>query len=84
MMDRMMVFEQARQVMGRMFNVPPDTITEATRAVDVKGWDSLSHLILLTGLEKKFDVELPAGRAHAAQDVGELVALIQEVQHEQA
>jgi len=83
-MDRGDILDRARQVMGRVFNVPPDSITEATRAVDVKGWDSLSHLIVLTGIEKKFDLDLPMGRAHAAQNVGDLVTIIQDTLHAQA
>jgi acyl carrier protein len=75
-MDRQEIFERARTVMARVFNVPADTIGETTRAADVKGWDSLTHLIVLTGIEKRFDVDLPMERAHAAQNVGELVTLI--------
>jgi len=77
-MDRQEIFERARTVMARVFNVPADSIIETTRAVDVKGWDSLTHLIVLTGIEKKFDVELPMDKAHSAQNVGDLVTLIGE------
>jgi acyl carrier protein len=75
-MDRAEVFERARQVMAHILGIAPEAIREATRADDVEGWDSLSHLILLTGIEKRFDVRLPTLEAHAAQDVGALVDLV--------
>ena len=64
--------------MARVFDVAPESISETMNASDVDGWDSLSHLIVLTALEKAFDVELPMERAHAAQDVGALVTIISE------
>jgi acyl carrier protein len=75
-MERQEVFERARQLMAHIFDVPPDAIVETTRADDIEGWDSLSHLILLTGIEKRFDVTLPTLEAHAAQNVGALVDLV--------
>lgn len=76
-MDRDEVFERVSQVIARVFKVEARQITDTTRAADVPGWDSLNHLILLTGLEKKFDIELPMKEAYVAQNVGELVALVQ-------
>ena len=75
-MNRQEVFGGARKVMARVFNVEPALFSDETQAIDVVGWDSLSHLILISGLEKQFDVELPLDKAHAAQNVGELVDLI--------
>lgn len=76
MPDKAAIFDQTRQVIARVFRVPADSVGLSTRAPDVAGWDSLAHLVLLTGLEKSFDVELPKGEALEAQDVGQLVDVI--------
>jgi acyl carrier protein len=75
-MNREEVFQQAREVMARTFGVPPESIVETTRADDVEGWDSLSHLIVLTGIERRLNVKLPLTEAYAAQNVGALVDLV--------
>ena len=74
-MNRDHVFQQAREVMARTFGVEPQSIVEATRADDVEGWDSLSHLVVLTGIERRLKIKLPLTEAYAAQDVGALVDL---------
>jgi acyl carrier protein len=70
------VFKQARVVMSRIFDQPVELFGELTSASDVEGWDSLSHLVLVAGLEKKFNINLPKNSANMAQNVGELVDLI--------
>jgi len=75
-MTRSEVFADAVKVMARIFKAGPEQFSDTTKASDISGWDSLSHLILISGLEKQFDVELPLDAAHQAQNVGELVDLI--------
>lgn len=70
------ILARLRGVIGETFEIDPASVSEATKAADVPGWNSLSHLILLTGIEKEFDVALPMAEAYAAQDVGEMVRLI--------
>ena len=57
----------------------PVPITRATRAVDVRGWDSLSHTMILMQLEDGFDVQLPMERVLGLGTVGDLVDLIGEL-----
>jgi acyl carrier protein len=75
-MERTEVFSQAVAVMARIFKASPEQFSDATKAADVQGWDSLSHLILISGLEKQFDIEIPMDAAYVAQNVGELVDLV--------
>lgn len=70
------ILRRLRAIVGETFEVDPASVTEATDAATVAGWNSLSHLILLTGIEKEFDVELPMERAYAAQNIGDMVRLI--------
>ena len=54
-------------------------ITRATRAMDVRGWDSLSHTMVLMQLEDGFEIQLPMDRALRLGNVGEMVDLIAEL-----
>jgi len=56
------------------------SITRETRAMDVRGWDSLSHTMILMQLEDGFGVRLPMDRVLRLGTVGDLVDLIGELQ----
>ena len=58
------------------------TITRLTKAMDVRGWDSLSHTIILLHLEDDFSVRFPMERVLKARTVGDLVDLIAELRNE--
>jgi len=56
------------------------TLTEATTAKDVEGWDSITHVLIIVAVEKKFRVKFTAGEIQQLQNVGELAALIRSKQ----
>ena len=49
----------------------------STSAKDVPEWDSISHVLLIVAVEKKFRVKFTAKEIQALQNVGELAALIE-------
>ena len=53
-------------------------VSRSTTALDVPGWDSLSHTIVLLALEQRLNVRIPPGTEFA--NVGELVDCIQLLQ----
>jgi acyl carrier protein len=52
------------------------TLGETTAAKDVPGWDSITHVLIVVAVEKKFRVKFTAGEIQKLQNVGELAALI--------
>jgi acyl carrier protein len=56
------------------------TLTEASTAKDVEGWDSITHVLIVVAVEKKFQVKFTAGEIQQLQNVGELAALIRSKQ----
>jgi len=67
-------------IIRKAFRQPDVEITRETTALDVDGWDSLSHTMLLLDIEKHFGLRLPADRVYDLADVGELVDLIAQTQ----
>ncbi len=51
-------------------------LTETTTAKDVDGWDSITHVLIVVAVEKKFRVKFTAGEIQKLQNVGDLAALI--------
>lgn len=51
--------EQIKKVMGAVFEVPVDIISESSSSDNVANWDSLRHLNLILALEEEFGVSIP-------------------------
>jgi len=60
-------------------NAGPIAINRQTRALEVRGWDSLSHTLILSSLEEAFQCELPLEQFFRTKNVGDLVDLLAEV-----
>jgi acyl carrier protein len=58
-------------------------LTESTTARDVEGWDSITHVLIVVAVEKKFKVKFTAGEIQKLNNVGELAALIRSKQARQ-
>jgi acyl carrier protein len=56
----------------------------AMTADDVKGWNSLSHAMLLMDVERAFGVEIPAEAGLDLETVGDLVSLLDSLDSEKA
>jgi acyl carrier protein len=55
-------------------------LTETTTAKEVPGWDSITHVLLIVAVEKKFRVKFTAGEIQQLQNAGDLAALIRRKQ----
>ncbi len=52
------------------------SVTEATRADDIDGWDSLMHVTLMLNVEAEFGLRFKSTEVATLRDVGSLVKLI--------
>jgi acyl carrier protein len=75
-MDEDPILPIVAQIIRDTFHCPFAEITRETTAMDIDGWDSLSHTDLIMAIEDRFGVELPADQMFDLEDVGELVDLI--------
>lgn len=73
------ILKQAGDIIRETLQCGPVEITRATQAMEVRGWDSLSHTMILMQLEDGFGVRLPMERVLGLGSVGELVDLIAEM-----
>lgn len=53
------------------------TIEADTIADDVPGWDSLAHVRIMLNLEKRLNIRVKVAATYDAENVGQLVALLQ-------
>ena len=65
-------FAQLQGLIAEEFGVPATSITRETTAVDVVGWDSISHAGLLIQIENRFGITFPDEVMFDLNDVGAL------------
>jgi acyl carrier protein len=70
-------FGRLADVIRDVFGCPDLEVTRDTTSLDVDGWDSLSHTVLLLRVESAFEVRLPLDEARNSANVGELADLLQ-------
>lgn len=69
-------FAGVAAVVADVFQVPAASVTRATQAADVQGWDSLAHARVIMSIERHCGVRLPARQAFEAANVGALSDLV--------
>lgn len=71
------VVSRMNNVFREVFDNPTIEIFDEMTASDVVGWDSFSHINLITSLEIEFDVEFTQQEAFGFKTVGELQKAIE-------
>jgi acyl carrier protein len=64
-------------LIGDLLDLDELTLTRATTARDVEGWDSLAHVRIVVAAELAFGVRFATGEITSMKNVGDLVDLIE-------
>lgn len=72
-MTREEVYERMNDVFRDVFDDEDLTVCDTTTAKDVKGWDSLMHITLVSEIEDEFDVHFQMKEVSRMKNVGEMV-----------
>lgn len=71
-MEENAVVVRMNSIFREVFDNPEITIFDEMTSSDVVGWDSFSHINLITSLEIEFDIEFTQQEAFGFKTVGEL------------
>jgi acyl carrier protein len=71
-----MISDELKKVILRELGLEDFAIEDATVATQVPGWDSLSHVRIISAVEEAFGVRFKALEAMRLRNVGELQALV--------
>lgn len=75
-MNQTTVMEPLETVFRKVFFDDSIELRREYTALDVAGWDSLSHVRLIMAIERQFSIVLPAAEVAGLNDVGALADLI--------
>lgn len=71
------IVARMNKIFREVFDNPTIEIFDEMTSSDVVGWDSFSHINLITSLEIEFDIEFTQQEAFGFKTVGELKEAIE-------
>jgi acyl carrier protein len=76
-MSKQIIIEKLTEVFREVFNNDQITLSDEMTAQDVGSWDSLSHMLMIEKVEKRFDFKFKLREITKLKNVGVLLDLIE-------
>ena len=76
----MNTLERISDIIRDVTQNPDSDITENSAAVDIDGWDSLSHIYIIAEIEDAFGIRMTAQEGGSLKKVGDIVQLVESKQ----
>lgn len=80
-MNKEEILKKLNEVFCNVFDDQYLVITCETTAADIEDWDSLEHINLIAGCEKKFSMEFDLDEVEKMKNVGDMVDMIEAKQN---
>jgi acyl carrier protein len=71
------IHDELRMIFASVFEEDDIQLTDQTSAKDIPLWDSLHHVLLISELEEKFNIEFDLEELTSFNNVGDIKASIQ-------
>lgn len=75
-MQREEIIQNVRNVIIDVLKHDKFEMKDELTAADVDGWDSLTHMVILTEIEKKFGIKFKLKEINKLNNMGDLLHLI--------
>lgn len=75
-MERNEIIAQVKQILKTALNHENFEMSETLSAADVDGWDSLSHMIIISEVEKQFSIAFKLKELNKMKNMGDMLDLI--------
>jgi len=76
-MDKKEIIEKLTEIFRTVFNNTDLTLQEEMTADDVDAWDSLTHMLMISKVEKTFCIKIKLRELNKLNTVGNLIDLIE-------
>jgi acyl carrier protein len=75
-MEKSDIVSKLTLIFRKIFNNSSLVIHDRLTANDIKGWDSLSHMLLISEIEKTFSVKFKLKDLNQMRSVGDIIEMI--------
>jgi acyl carrier protein len=76
-MERKVILSKVNEIFIDELDNDDVVIEETTQATDIDEWDSLTHIILVVAIEKKFKIRFTSNEIQSWKNVGDMLNCIQ-------
>lgn len=76
-MEKTVITEKLTSIFREVFNDNSIHLKEEITADDIRSWDSLSHMLMITEVENNFSIKFRLREISKLKNVGALVELIE-------
>lgn len=77
-MEKITIKEKIKLILNSVLNHDDFEMSDDLSAKDVDGWDSLTHMMIITEIETLFQVRFKLRELNKLSDMGNLVQLVKE------
>ena len=77
-MDKREILNQVQEIFRDQLDDESIVLNFETTAMDVEDWDSLTHLMMIVGIEKHFRFKFTSKEIISLKNIGEMVNCIHE------
>jgi len=71
------IIEQIQHIFRDVLGQPDLQLMESTTAPDVEGWDSFTHIRIITAIEKHYGIRFNLGELDQLHNVGDIYTLVE-------
>lgn len=71
------ILQTITTIIREVLELPELNVTYETSATDVDEWDSMTHIQLISAIEKQYKLRFALGELQALKNVGDMIELIQ-------
>ena len=75
-MDQPQILAQLSAIMQEVLDDPDLSLTPATTADDVEGWDSMSNITFVVEVERQFGIKFNTAEIEEMRNVGDMLDMI--------
>ncbi|WP_308991962.1 acyl carrier protein [Mariniflexile litorale] len=70
------ILDKIKVIFSNVLEHSDFNLTESTTTKDVNGWESSTHMMIITEVETEFDIEFELDELWSMKNVGDLVRII--------
>lgn len=76
-MEKNTIMAKLKEILTEVLEHNNFEIVDDLTAKDVDGWNSLSHMMIISEIEKKFDIKFKLRDLNKLNNIGDLIHVIQ-------
>lgn len=75
-MTNIEIKEAIKEILIKVLKHDNFVLEDKLTAADVDGWDSLSHMMIISEIENKFDIKFKLKELNKLNNIGDLIELV--------